>query len=759
MQQSEIEVGNQSRSKLVAPQTALNYPENWRELTLLTEDEKFISNTVSNHYITTILNSFSRHSFVYPPKPLFKTLINKNKSSLIFNLNDAEQFTKTFDIISFDFFDTLVIRDIEPPDLIKRKTAEYAYILLLEQGIIVTPSQFQAIRDQLEKKSRKEAHSVYGLDHEISIFDLFQATLEACGVSDINGVAAQILNFEIETELHCLTLQNGALELLRTLFHQGKKLIVVSDMYLRKEDIRRICNYFGISDFISHIFVSSDQRLAKYSGKIYDIVLSELGVSSEKLIHIGDNHHSDFFMPSLKKIKSLWLYQPSNLKRRSLRRASHEKNNLFNFSDKSLTTELQRVVFHTIAPATVAFAYKVLIDANKLGLKNLFFIAREGVFLKEIFEFIQSNVLLFSSLEKINFKILYASRASSICADYCGLQNNQQLIEKTIYRYGRFSVDNFLKTYGIQNKDLSKNSFDSIANLKNVATPQAFFSVLENSAAGKELHDLLTKRATLFTRYLMQLGIGSQPVGLIDVGWRGTIQEHITLAMKKNQLQSKIYGFYLGTNACRDELIQHNYMSKIFAGYVVSECDNDPRTLQMTTAMPLIELCFTDPTLTTTDSYEQNLGIVKPIFAKPSRVLHSSDLHLEIKKAALEYAQQFCVVANNHVIEYSVLRTLVRESFLNLLVHPTKQQAKCFAGALFDFGWGDEKDYPLIRVLPIKNLFKPKAFLNGLRQSGWWQGSLSASGFTYLLPFFNLYIYFRSRHVRISELLKRIFRL
>lgn len=729
----------------------------WRESTLSFDEQGFPERAINNHLLTRAIERLSRFAFVYPPRALAKRLIKPDQAKrYIRHLGQVEAFAQDFPIISFDFFDTLVVREVEPPDLVKRKTAEFVSIALLDKGIAITPAHFQLIRDHIELRLRKESIEKDGLDHETSILTVITNTLIACGVPQPGELAQQIINYEMETELHCLQLHEGAYDILAKLTALGKKLIIVSDMYMRHTDIKRICCAFGIEKFISHIFVSSDQRLAKYSGRIFDYVLENINATPDQIIHVGDNHHSDFFAPSMKSIQSLWLYQPKNLLRRLQHRSKLEKNIIFNYSNSSLNSDIERLLFQSIAPATIAFAYKALLDAHRLGLKKLLFVAREGVFLKEVFSAIQSQTLLFSNLEQIQFEILYSSRASSICATYSGLSNYHALIEKTAYRFGSFSVSNFLKTYNIKHDDLSSEAVNFFANCCEEEKPNSFFSRLQNSSIGREIHELLSTRASLFEKYLNQLGIGQTPVGLVDVGWGGTIQQHITLALKQQSPDAKVYGFYLGTNSGIHELLPYQYRSRILSGYILNETDNDPRTLQITTALPLIELCFTNPELKTTLNYVDRINHVEPLFDHKADNAHSHSLYAATKSACLDYASQFCQTANNHVVDFYTLRQQVREPFLNLLVNPSQKQANALGGATFDFGWGDEKDYQLIYPLSKRDIFSPRKLMKSLNQAGWWQGSLAAAGLSILLPAINLFIYIRARHHGINRVIRQV---
>jgi hypothetical protein len=76
---------------------------------------------------------------------------------------------------------------------------------------------------------------------------------------------------------------------------RNKKIFFTSDMYLSKEIIQQILNKNGY-DFYDELFLSSDIKLTKHTGYIYKHILAQYNYSTNQVLHIGDNHHSDFTM-------------------------------------------------------------------------------------------------------------------------------------------------------------------------------------------------------------------------------------------------------------------------------------------------------------------------------------------------------------------------------------------------------------------------------------------------------------------------------
>jgi predicted HAD superfamily hydrolase len=72
-----------------------------------------------------------------------------------------------------------------------------------------------------------------------------------------------------------------------------KKVIFVSDMYLSGEQIKYLVEtYHPEVDFFK-TYSSADFGLTKSSGLLYEKVIGDLGTNRKAIIHFGDNFHSD----------------------------------------------------------------------------------------------------------------------------------------------------------------------------------------------------------------------------------------------------------------------------------------------------------------------------------------------------------------------------------------------------------------------------------------------------------------------------------
>lgn len=201
--------------------------------------------------------------------------------------------------ISFDIFDTLIVRDVSSPYDIFNKVAKDLFMLK-------SSTKFPSLRICAEKKAivahKKKKRDV---SEEISLESIYNEI-------DLPNEEKEIFKLkELECELnacHCNSEMKDVLELSRRL---GKKIIISSDMYLPKNVICQILERNEIEyDFL---YLSSDRGVRKSSGNLFRLEKKEIGFSKKQYIHIGDNWISDYLVPIFSGFKAHLYKKKENL--------------------------------------------------------------------------------------------------------------------------------------------------------------------------------------------------------------------------------------------------------------------------------------------------------------------------------------------------------------------------------------------------------------------------------------------------------------
>lgn len=212
---------------------------------------------------------------LYPDKN--KKLYTEGSESSLSKREAPESFAKKLsacDVISFDVFDTLIFRPFsKPTDLFYMVGADLGYL------------DFERIRQEMEWKARQRKYKKEKT-YEVTIEEIWSVMERETGIPKAQGMTAEWDN----EKKYCFA-NPYFLEVVRALKKYDKKLIVTSDMYMRKAQIQELLKMRGYPEFDAY-FVSCEYGVSKGTGELYDIVRRTMG---DKLTyaHTGDNAYSD----------------------------------------------------------------------------------------------------------------------------------------------------------------------------------------------------------------------------------------------------------------------------------------------------------------------------------------------------------------------------------------------------------------------------------------------------------------------------------
>ncbi len=190
------------------------------------------------------------------------------------------------EFISFDVFDTLINRPFyDPTDLFELLDKEF-------ENAVSSSIKFKKIRIDAEAIVRKQ----YGKKHpqwqDINIQEIYEGIGKLYDFSD--KTTEMLMNKELDLELEFCGLRNAGKELYETALLTGKKVIIISDMYLSQKHIEKILQKNGYNNY-DRIYISSEVRLTKNTGDLYHFVRQDLQLSEKThIFHIGDTWNNDY---------------------------------------------------------------------------------------------------------------------------------------------------------------------------------------------------------------------------------------------------------------------------------------------------------------------------------------------------------------------------------------------------------------------------------------------------------------------------------
>ncbi|WP_200333347.1 rhamnan synthesis F family protein [Thiocystis violacea] len=182
-------------------------------------------------------------------------------------------------LVSFDLFDTLILRPFARPE---------AVFWMLEEEVARDYGipDFTARRRQAEAMAR----AVLEPGQDVAVEAIYRALAQMLKLDEARAQA--LLQLEVTTEQGLFVVNPVAADALKALDRAGRRLILVSDMYLGEAHLRPVLARLGL-DVFDRLYVSADTGRRKDRGDIWEHVLQREDVAQSQLQHVGDNEHSD----------------------------------------------------------------------------------------------------------------------------------------------------------------------------------------------------------------------------------------------------------------------------------------------------------------------------------------------------------------------------------------------------------------------------------------------------------------------------------
>lgn len=322
---------------------------------------------------------------------------------------------------SFDVFDTLITRTTADPRgifaLIKDRLEEEKAIHHIDDYVI---QNFFELRIHSEELARK-ACCMQNVE-EVSLSDIYKA-MAVCGCLEEFQIQ-YLCALEEAIEIANVTGISENIHRLKELIAQGERVILVSDMYLPKETIRRML--LQTDDVFKDIplYVSSEYKKRKMTGNLYRTVKEIEQIDYSDWTHIGDNLHQDIEVPYHLgiRVELVPRIELSDLEREllgsygqdsrlqlmigSALRSEREFEELLEPTKNILNPKgAYRTGCRYAGPVLYCYAEWIVEQAVKKNIRRLYFIARDGYLVKKIVD-----IILAKKDVKIETFYIYGSR-------------------------------------------------------------------------------------------------------------------------------------------------------------------------------------------------------------------------------------------------------------------------------------------------------------------------------------------------------------
>ena len=209
------------------------------------------------------------------------------------------------EIISFDIFDTLVVRPFyEPKDLFFLMN-DYFNKLFNSNGLL----EFSEMRIEAEKNIRDKMFNEKGYE-DISLNEIYDymAKFYHLSVERLEKVKKR----EIELEIKFCKRRETVYSLYNMCVYLKKHIFFTTDMYLPRDVIEQILLENGYQYF-DGLYISGEEKVAKYTGNLFKLLIQKQKINSKKMLHIGDNIKSDVEIPRSLNINTFFFPKTTDL--------------------------------------------------------------------------------------------------------------------------------------------------------------------------------------------------------------------------------------------------------------------------------------------------------------------------------------------------------------------------------------------------------------------------------------------------------------
>lgn len=617
-------------------------------------------------------------------------------------------------IISCDVFDTLIFRHAGTPEQFWHNLGKSAN----QQRINCDDDAYAFVerRKAAEEVARSQQQSSVG-HSEVMLSDIY-----ACWPS---SNAQQLQALELGEEFNNWRINSVLATLLLEQQKRGRHLILISDMYLPSELIRRfICEQAPLLT-VNAIYVSGEHRSSKRSGQLFARVLKELALPPSTLLHIGDDKITDLQMANAAGLNCVHV----PLGEAYLAQLKYEQR-LHPIAIPGLEvlrrtwpwhadgSSLSLLAGHVYAPILYAFARWVISRCQLLGIKKLFCLLREGELISNLIQLIPGHNIYVQTLH-VSRRSTFLPSLPTWSVDRLNQlsQRRGYTLQEVLEDLGLSCPENWLNMIAVPLSELIKH-------------PSCWHDIVTWIAARQDIVEgYLGQQRIYLQTYLQQQGISNtSDIAILDWGCGGSLLHNLCSVADLPDVE--YFMFYSSRKALNVALRQKLH---------VFQPSSTQAWRHALAAYPEVSEILLNGTLESTRAYGYQQGRITPIPVTPTQFADKiRDTLDSFTKAILEWAklasdEQWLEAGPSPIERHYFVGILYR-----LIQYPTWQEADSLAWLPVPLSGGkslqllNQTDITELRNVAIEG---ERAFQLGLEgthpivRKGFWYPGLIALAF------------------------------
>lgn len=456
-----------------------------------------------------------------------------------------------FDIVTVDLWDTLLRRE-RPADAAKVATARR---MLLRLGGKVNVDVWELFQRRVatELKLAKKA-----ADEEYELTNVLSHVLRDFGLpsEEASELAEELADAEVDDEIATTHPAPEVAAFVHRLLASARPpaVAVLSDFYIGRERLERLLKAHGLDlPVLSSCELGGSKRLATAFG----IARQRLQRVDGKHLHIGDHPVSDGQNAARSGATAVVVDVPSPAgfpRPGSLDRTYYDgllkrlRTELLDLGVALAPNELDRPLEResflagvTSAAMPVALVASAIELAVEHGADRIFYLSREGAFLSQLHREIAGSLIERGGPSPVHLEL---SRRSTFGASI------DRIYEDCTARLWRQYPDQplraFLVSLGLEPSDYETAArriglpvHETVTDIKD---DLRFREFLEMPDVASRMREAITGQRDRLNAYLHSRGFGATTPIVVDIGWRGTIQDNLCHIRP----DTVIHGLYLG---------------------------------------------------------------------------------------------------------------------------------------------------------------------------------------------------------------------
>ena len=591
---------------------------------------------------------------------------------------DLREQIAAHDVISFDVFDTLILRAIAKP---ADAFAVVKLRLLAGDAALHHPRVIDAFPDlrlraeQLARDAKERAGEIH---REVTLDEIYDA------FASLSGAGPELADLLKRTELAVerdLVYPNPVAKRMYDLARAERKTIVLcSDMYLPAAEVTALLRRCGYDGYDA-LYVSCEHARSKHAGTLYDYVAGRHGVATNRVLHVGDNAYGDCEMARRAGCTAVHLPHPGGAPRAPM--PWHGEQPFFSDTVGAIVEGIvrkrerdpahesadawERLGFRVFGPLLTGFLLWLAAGVRERRPEKLMFLARDT-------HFVRAHLGRFLGVppDEIDEEYVYVSRGSLLMPSFTDFP-----LPRLAHLFSgkrKTSVAEHLRRLGLE-PDVYVNvarsvGFDQLDDLVPNGDPRM------RALLGMLHHELLraaAKRRPLAQRYIAQSIGTAKRIMLVDIGWVGNIQASMVRLLGPEHDGVQLDGYYVGVFRSAKE---NDRPGHSMHGWLTHR-DDAPEIEQYvwwSGGVEILEFAMTAPHGTTLGYAESADGNVVP-------VLESSDVEsgvtrfaVRLQKGAADFIDEF-VSAYGSIPPEALSSRAWAADFVRLVTDPAPDEA------------------------------------------------------------------------------------